>query len=252
MKIRLDQIEARLQSLIEGGAARFFAANSPAPDLGARLLAEMKANLHPQADGTVWAPNLYSLTAHPLLAGALAENRPLLDELAHLVWNAGAETGARFSGQPVVQVIASDRLGTGQYVVTSSYHQDDAADTMVMTGPAPETTTGGRAAAFLIVNGSQVFPLVAIVVNVGRAEDNHLVIEDPRISRYHAQLRSVKGRYIIFDLDSTGGTFINGQRISQAELVPGDVITLAGISLIYGQDSQTAPTETQEFHPDEF
>ncbi len=91
--------------------------------------------------------------------------------------------------------------------------------------------------AYLIISGIKVFPLETPVVNIGRRLDNTLVIDDPRVSRNHAQMRSVDGRYVIFDLNSTGGTFINGKRITQCVLYPGDVISLAGVPLIFGQDS---------------
>ena len=91
--------------------------------------------------------------------------------------------------------------------------------------------------AYLIISGVKVFPLHTAVVNIGRRLDNTLVIDDPRISRNHAQLRSVDGRYVIFDLNSTGGTSVNGKRVTQCVLYPGDVISLAGIPLIYGQDN---------------
>jgi pSer/pThr/pTyr-binding forkhead associated (FHA) protein len=78
--------------------------------------------------------------------------------------------------------------------------------------------------AFLIVEGVKVFPLTTSVINIGRRLDNQLVIDDPRVSRNHAQLRSIKGRFVVFDLNSTGGTFVNGQRTSQSVLYPGDVI----------------------------
>ena len=67
-------------------------------------------------------------------------------------------------------------------------------------------------------------------------------------SRLHAQLRAIKGRFIIFDLDSTGGTFVNTQRINQCALYPGDVISLAGYPLVYGQDAP-AIGETQRYSP---
>jgi pSer/pThr/pTyr-binding forkhead associated (FHA) protein len=89
--------------------------------------------------------------------------------------------------------------------------------------------------AFLIIDGVKVFPLNEPVINIGRRLDNTLVIDDVRVSRLHAQLRAINNRYVIFDLDSSGGTFINGRRSTQAVLYPGDVITLAGVDLIYGQ-----------------
>jgi pSer/pThr/pTyr-binding forkhead associated (FHA) protein len=89
--------------------------------------------------------------------------------------------------------------------------------------------------AFLIVNGSDVFPLKKNIVTIGRMEDNDLVIQEIRISRYHAQLRATKGQYTLVDLKSTGGISVNGEKINQVILYPGDVISLAGIPVIYGQ-----------------
>ena len=103
--------------------------------------------------------------------------------------------------------------------------------------------------AFLIVDGVRIFPLESVVINIGRREDNHLVIDDPRISRLHAQLRLVRGQFVIFDLDSTGGTFVNGQRIRQQTLRAGDVISLAGVPLVFGQETPE-PGDTQEVPSD--
>jgi pSer/pThr/pTyr-binding forkhead associated (FHA) protein len=89
--------------------------------------------------------------------------------------------------------------------------------------------------AFLIVNGSDVFPLNKPIVTIGRMEDNDLTIPEVRISRYHAQLRVINGQHILIDLKSTGGTSVNGEKIGQTVLSPGDVISLAGIPVIYGQ-----------------
>jgi pSer/pThr/pTyr-binding forkhead associated (FHA) protein len=87
------------------------------------------------------------------------------------------------------------------------------------------------------VEGVKVYSLNESVINIGRRLENKLVIDDPRVSRNHAQLRAIKGRFVLFDLNSTGGTFVNGQRTSQTVLYPGDVISLAGVVLIFGQDS---------------
>jgi pSer/pThr/pTyr-binding forkhead associated (FHA) protein len=87
------------------------------------------------------------------------------------------------------------------------------------------------------VDGARVYQLKQSVINIGRRLGNHLVIDDPRVSRSHAQLRAINGRFVLFDLDSTGGTFINGQRRHQSILHPGDVISLSGVPLIFGQDN---------------
>ncbi len=94
----------------------------------------------------------------------------------------------------------------------------------------------------------RIIPLDRSVINIGRRPDNQMVIDDPRVSRVHSQLRAIKGRYVIFDLDSAGGTFVNSQRISQYTLLPGDVISLAGFPMVYGQDT-AEPGQTQRYIP---
>jgi hypothetical protein len=89
--------------------------------------------------------------------------------------------------------------------------------------------------AFLIVNGAEVFPLTKEIIRIGRKEDNDLTLRDKRVSRYHAQLQAKRGRYLLVDLNSKGGTSVNGKKIKKYALRPGDVISLAGVPLIYGE-----------------
>ncbi len=90
--------------------------------------------------------------------------------------------------------------------------------------------------AFLIVN-SQVFPLDREVINIGRSLENHLVIDDASVSRAHAQLIAIKGHFMVFDQNSTGGTFVNGKRTTRTVLNSGDIISLAAVSMLYVEDS---------------
>jgi len=106
------------------------------------------------------------------------------------------------------------------------------------TNNEPESNDAIPENAFLIIEGMKIHPLKESVINVGRKLENHVVIDDPRISRTHAQLRVIKGHFVLFDLSSTGGTYVNGRRTSQTVLYPGDVISLAGVTLVFGQDIQ--------------
>lgn len=103
--------------------------------------------------------------------------------------------------------------------------------------------------AILIVEGIKAYPLTGSVINIGRKLENHIIIDDPRISRQHAQLRVVNGHFMLFDLNSTGGTFVNGQRTSQILLYPGDVISLAGVTLIFTEEDPTARSGQVETSP---
>ena len=98
-------------------------------------------------------------------------------------------------------------------------------------------------AAFLIVEGNRAISLERPVTSIGRKSDNHIVVKDQHVSRYHAQIRNVKGSYVLMDLDSTVGTSVNGKKIKQAFLKDGDVISVGGIPLIFGIGTPKSPLE---------
>jgi ABC-type multidrug transport system ATPase subunit len=71
---------------------------------------------------------------------------------------------------------------------------------------------------------SMRLPLLARL-RIGRNDDNEVVVPDLSVSRYHAELRKVsRGGYEIFDLDSSNGTYLNGQRVRSAPVTGTDVI----------------------------
>jgi pSer/pThr/pTyr-binding forkhead associated (FHA) protein len=103
---------------------------------------------------------------------------------------------------------------------------------------------------FLILEGKRHINLAEPAVSIGRALDNDVIIEDPRVSRHHAQLRQRYGHYVLYDLDSAGGTRINGYPIEECVLHSGDVISLAGVEIIYGEDPPTpVPLPSDEDTP---
>ena len=106
--------------------------------------------------------------------------------------------------------------------------------------------------AFLIIDGTKVVPLTQSVISVGRSLDNVVVIDDPRVSRHHMQLRLINGHFVLFDLNSSGGTYLNGQRTNQAVMYAGDLISLAGVKLIFVHDVSLparSQADTSPFQP---
>ncbi len=70
-----------------------------------------------------------------------------------------------------------------------------------------------------------VRPLPARTVRIGRAPDNDLVIDDLLVSRHHAELRAgPDGGHRIADVGSHDGTYLNGRRVTEAPVRPGDII----------------------------
>jgi len=71
------------------------------------------------------------------------------------------------------------------------------------------------------------FPLEGDQLVIGRDSSNSVAINDAEISRKHSRLTFQGGKYVLEDLGSTNGTFVNGQRLAgQVVLKPGDVVSL--------------------------
>jgi pSer/pThr/pTyr-binding forkhead associated (FHA) protein len=99
--------------------------------------------------------------------------------------------------------------------------------------------------AYLIVN-SQVFPLTKEVTTIGRKLDNDLVIQDILVSRKHAEIRFQESKYFIYDLDSTGGTYLNNKKISEAKLFSGDLILISNIPLMFIDESKSLEIDSSK------
>ena len=66
---------------------------------------------------------------------------------------------------------------------------------------------------------------------LGRSSDCQLVFADDTVSRRHAELCLVEGRWMLRDLGSSTGTWVNGRRVMEAEVAPGDELQLGGCAL---------------------
>ena len=76
----------------------------------------------------------------------------------------------------------------------------------------------------------QLPPIESGRLLLGRSSSCHLVFADDTVSRRHAELRVIEGRWILRDLDSSNGTYVNGRLVMEAEVSAGDEIALGGCS----------------------
>ena len=70
---------------------------------------------------------------------------------------------------------------------------------------------------------------------IGRSKDSDIRLEDPNVSRRHAEVRQEDGAYLLVDLDSTNGVAVNGRRTKRARLNEGDTITIGSTDLVFGR-----------------
>jgi pSer/pThr/pTyr-binding forkhead associated (FHA) protein len=85
---------------------------------------------------------------------------------------------------------------------------------------------------FLIIN-SQIYPLLTEVTTLGRKLSNDIVIQNELVSRDHAEIRYEHGQFVIYDKQSTGGSFVNNKRVDRCVLYSGDIISLADTQFMF-------------------
>jgi hypothetical protein len=251
MKSTLNQVEAQLQRLVEGSLARLFPSEWKNNRLASSLLDAMRDHLQvevgPYEDSLV-APDLYRVYVPSHQAGERTANRQLTASLANDLVEATRGSAIRFQNPPVVQMLGDGTLRNGQVRVTAHFQSEQPVETKSFETPiSPHTYAPPLINAYLIYDRIEIYPIEAPVITLGRQWDADLIFDDPRVSRLHAQIRMVDGRFVVFDLGSTGGTLVNGQRVQQRVLFRGDVLSLAGVELIFGQEEEEAE-ETRPMH----
>jgi hypothetical protein len=236
----LDDLESRLQTLLEIQFLKYLPGYKAKDKVYQQLATAMQNGLKEQ-EGTIFAPNKYVIIAHPSTLATWFSEPGLVKDLAEALHTAGEEAGFHFLNHPTVFTARDMNMTLDGTHIIASLSTERVVETRGMTIESQEEASIDpfHPNAFLILGGSKIIPVNNPVLNIGRRLNNQIIIEDPRVSRSHAQLRINKGRFTIFDLNSTGGTFVNGQRITQSILSPGDVISLAGVTLIFSQDLQT-------------
>lgn len=249
--MNLSELEARLQALIEVDLLNVLPGKKVEDVIIQKLAAAIQHKTLNTSLGAT-APDVFTLIMHPETAKNWQDDK-ILTIVLQSVMTVAQEAGLRFTISPTVTISTDENIPLNDAQIVASHRVETMAETNATPVDNEEQKIEENEVipenAFLIVEGVKVFPLTVSVVNIGRRLDNQLIIDDPRVSRNHAQLRSIKGRYVVFDLNSTGGTFVNGQRTSQSVLYPGDVISLAGVALIFGQDNPPPRPDLKDTSP---
>lgn len=96
--------------------------------------------------------------------------------------------------------------------------------------------------------GEREVPLTSAFASIGKTPDNLVVIADEAISRKHSQIEQRDGQYLIRDLGSRNGTFLNGTRLGEDEspLHEGDEITIGLTKIRFHLDAVSSQQEIAE------
>jgi hypothetical protein len=233
----LDELESHLKTLLEINLLKTLPGFKAEDRIYQHLAMAMYKSLR-ILDGTIFAPNIYMIIAHPTTINRWNSNNKLFTGLTEALRTAGEEGGFHFLTPPTVSTTADTNMSIKEIQINALYASENLAETRGMeieSQPNAEVDSIPMN-AFLMQAGRKIIPLDLPVINIGRRLDNQIVIDDHRVSRTHAQIRGSKGRFTLFDLNSKGGTYVNNQRINSSFLNPGDMISLAGVKFIFSQD----------------
>lgn len=86
--------------------------------------------------------------------------------------------------------------------------------------------------AFLVVGG-MIFPLDKPVFTIGRSLKNDLVLNDPTVSRFHAEIHYKDSRFLLVDKNSSTGTFLNNQKVQISPLFAGDILQISHTPIMF-------------------
>jgi Protein of unknown function (DUF3662)/FHA domain len=212
----MQALEQRLERMVEGVFRR--SRNSIRPiELGRRLIREMDDRRTVDVKGQRVVPNDYAimLSADDHAGFADIENA-LKTELVEAVREYAREEGYHFMGPVTVDLRVDNSLKPGRFGISSQLKQSEP---------------GKRPGTIVMPSGERI-ELTDDPNIIGRLADCRVIITDTNTSRHHAEIRRAGSGFVLSDLGSTNGTFVNGERLlGDRRLADGDIVTVGAVSL---------------------
>ncbi|MCW2747391.1 MAG: hypothetical protein JWP10_533 [Nocardioidaceae bacterium] len=222
----LQRFEQRLEEAVSGAFARAFRSAVQPVEIAAALQREVDNSAHIMSRDRTLVPNDFVVELSPVDYGRLATFAGTLSaELSTLVQDHVNDQRYTLPGPISINFKEAAELSTGRFRVRSSTN----ASVTPVAGQRMTDTAIRRAEAVLEVNGMR-HPLISPAIVLGRGAEADLRINDPGISRRHAEIRtrSVNGlpQVSVVDLNSTNGILVDGRRVQDATLRDGSTIVM--------------------------
>lgn len=226
----LQRFENKLEQLVSTTFARAFRSEVQPVEIAAALQREVDNSAQILSRDRRLVPNDFHVDLSPPDHDRLAPYKATLaQELAEMLRDYAQEQSYVFTGPVSITFDQDEELGTGRFRVRSAA----LARVTAQEGNVTDTAVR-RANVVLEVNGMR-HPLEAPGLVIGRGTDADLRINDPGVSRRHAEIRVMPGAEApvvsIVDLGSTNGMTVNGHRVQQAQLDDGGVVKIGNTSM---------------------
>lgn len=252
----LLRFEAFVENLLEGSLTRLLRGQLQPVEIAKRLARAMETSKTVSV-GRVFVANQYSVYLNLRDFQRLESVRATMErELAEYLAGVAREQNFFLISKPLIKLELGDGLPPRQIRVEARLTEQPAP-----TGPAatdlslldlgqtrrfeseqlkraPRVVT--EKAALVVSSGPTIGTRYFIgkpTMTIGRDLGNDIVIDDSRVSRHHAEIRHTAGKVSIGDLNSTNGTWVNGQRTTERILANGDRISIGGVELFFETES---------------
>ena len=242
----LQRFEDLIESAVEGSLGDITAGRLHPVEIAKRLARAMDGSRTIAADRTLVA-NSYVVHLGTGDFAAVAPFRESLEhELAQYLSSLADERGVSFLIPPRVEISEDSRLRPRRMTVIPTItdirpaRRDNLSIQVTAALPVAEVKAILGPQARLVLADRRVLVLDRAIVSLGRNLDNDVVIEDRRVSRYHAQIRLMHGRFCLFDMQSANHTLVNGTVVDQIVLNDGDRISLGGADIVFENRHQEA------------
>jgi hypothetical protein len=230
----LKRFEALAQHLVESAFPRLFGKQIDALTLAAEIGATLEKE---QRDG--FAPDSFRIHLPSSDHGALLPAWPAVrQQLLAALPTLSQDLGLVLAGEPEITLHPLPAENRAALLV-EAFHRHPPAEEHTQPfeplqayDPLPALN---RRDAFLIVAGKEHVVLDRPILTVGRSAECDIVLDDRRVSRRHARLHWRFDRFILTDLGSRGGTFVNNLAVEECVLQPNDVIRVGETTLLYAE-----------------
>ncbi len=211
----LRNFERRLERIVEGVFARAFKSGLRPIEIGRRLTRELDDSRSIGVRGGTVVANHFTVNLSQQDADEFAQVTDTMQrELADLAREHAREEGYTFMGPVEVDFHVDPGMRVGAFSVEARLREGE----------------GGVAAGSLVLPSGERFVLGDTVVSIGRLPESTLVLEDPNVSRQHAEIRPSGNGFVLADLGSTNGSKVNGIKVSERLLQDGDELTFGSTS----------------------
>jgi len=251
----LRTIESKLESLFEGVFGRAFRTNVQPVELARKLVKEMDDH-RTVSVSRVYVPNEYTIYLAPPDREQFADfEDSLCDELADYLSEHARRENFMLLTAPKVKLETDADLDIGVFGIATRLVRGPrsteipdapkpaaaAGATMVYKAVKPEVEVPGeepkvlRETATLSFDGRR-HELSEHRVVIGRSKDCDIKLEDPNVSRRHAEIRQEGATYWVVDLDSTNGVETKGKRVKRLKLEDGTHFTVGSTEIVFSQE----------------